>query len=104
MPRTRPFQMMHLGAQTTMMLAEAQMVIAMRLLGMAGSWTVGRGENNRMVSEKSAAMLASSMAAGRAIMAGAGPQGVALAALKPIRAKTRANARRLTKAGPKLPG
>lgn len=99
-----PAEMMRLGLQTSMMMAEAQMVIAMRLMGMAGGWKVGPEENKRMVAEKSAAMVASSMATGRAVLAGASPQGVALAALKPIRARTRANARRLTKGGPKLPG
>lgn len=100
----KPNQMMRLGLQTSMMMAEAQMVIAMRLMGMAGGWKVGPEENTRMVAEKSTAMVASSMAAGRAMMSGASPQAVALAALRPIRAKTRANARRLTKGGPKLPG
>ena len=109
MPRARkpalaPVEMMRLGFQTSMMMAEAQMVIAMRLMGMAGGWTVGPKENSVMVAEKSTAIVASGMAAGRAIAAGASPHGVALAALKPIRAKTRANARRLTKGGPKLPG
>ena len=104
MTRKRLSQMMRLGQQTTMMLAEAQMVIAMRMMGMAGGWKVGRDENNTMVSEKTAAMLASQQAVGRAMLAGASPQGVALAALKPIRAKTRANARRLSQGGPKIPG
>ena len=103
MPARRPKQMMRLGLQTATMAAEAQMVIAMRLIGMAGGWKVSPGENRRMVSEKSAAMLASSVAAGRAMMAGAGPGGVTLAALKPIRAGTRANAKRLALRGPKVP-
>ena len=95
--------MMRLGLQTALMMAEAQRVIAMRLIGMAGGWTVSHDENQRMVSEKSTAVIASGLAAGRAMMAGASPEGAALAALKPIRAKTRANAKRLTRGGPKLP-
>lgn len=104
MTRKRPSQMMRLGQQATMMLVEAQMVVAMRLMGMAGGWKVGPGENNTMASGKTAAMLASQRAVGRAMLAGASPQGVVLAALKPIRAKTRANARRLAQGGPKIPG
>jgi hypothetical protein len=104
MPRAyNPAKMMRLAIQSSLMMAEAQRVIAMRLMGMAGGWRVSPGENARMVSEKSTAMLASGMAAGRAMMAGTSPEGVALAALKPIRAKTRANAKRLTQRGPKLP-
>jgi hypothetical protein len=103
-PLFDPAAAMRLAVQSSMMLIEAQMIIAMRLMGMAGGWKVGTRENERMTSEKPAAMVASSMAAGRAMMAGASPQGVALAALKPIRARTRANARRLAQRGPKLPG
>lgn len=103
-PVTNTAELIRLTMQTSMMMVEAQMVIAMRLMGMAGGWKVGRGENRRMVAEKSTAMVASTVAAGRALASGASAQGVALAALKPIRAKTRANARRLTRSGPKIPG
>ncbi|MGQ0566026.1 MAG: antifreeze protein [Gemmobacter sp.] len=99
-----PAAAMRLAFQSTMMLHEAQMVIAMRLMGLGGGWRVAPSENARMVTEKAQAMVASGMAAGRAVAAGASPQGVALAALKPVRTRTRANARRLTKAGPKFSG
>jgi hypothetical protein len=104
MPRRfNPMTMLHLSMQTTRMMAEAQMVIAMRLAGMAGGWRVTPDENTRMVQEKSTAMVQSAMAAGRAIAAGASPERVALAALKPVRAKTRANVARLARRGPGAP-
>jgi hypothetical protein len=95
--------MMHLSMQMGLMTLEAQRVIAMRLYGMGGYWNVTPSENARMMDEKSNAALASVMAAGVAAMQGKSPAGVAIAAMKPLRDKTRANAKRLTKRGPSLP-
>ncbi len=97
-------EMMRLSMQITMMTIEAQSVVAMRLMGMAGGWNTTPGENKRMVREKSTAAIASGVAAGAAMLAGKSPAGIGLAATKPFRQKTRANAARLTKRGPKLPG
>jgi hypothetical protein len=88
--------------QTGMMMAEAQAVIAMRLMGMAGGWNVTSGENSRMVSEKAAAFTDAAMKMGFATMQGQRPDQVMLAALQPVRRKTRGNARRLSKRGPRL--
>jgi hypothetical protein len=44
------------------------------------------------------------MAASKAAASGATPQGIALAALEPVRAKTRSNVARLARRGPKMPG
>ncbi len=98
-----PAEAIRLAVQTTMMMAEAQQVIAMRMMGMAGGWRVTPAENARMVREKSQAAMASGIAAHRAMAAGASPHGIALAALKPVRSKTRANAARLAKRGPGAP-
>ena len=76
-------------------LAEAQAVVAMRLMGMAGAWPVSASENRRMMMEKGPAMLAAGLAAQRAVLALAPPDRVAMAALEPVRRRTRANARRL---------
>lgn len=100
---TSMFEMMRLSTQTGMMIAEAQWIVAMRLWGMAGAWNVTPGENRRMVAEKGPAMLASAMAAQSAMLRGASPAETMLAAVKPVRRKTRANARRLTKRGPRHP-
>jgi hypothetical protein len=78
------------------------MIIAMRLGGMAGFWNVTKAENNLMSTEKLAAVQASAFAAAAAMMFGANPAGVALAALKPVRRKTKANVRRLGKRGLKF--
>ena len=94
-----PGEAMRLAMQSSMMLAEANMVIAMRLMGMSGMWRVTAGENDRMVKEKTDAAIASGAAMTRAMVAGQSPAKVALAGIKPVRDKTRANATRLAKRG-----
>ena len=84
------------------MMSEAQAVIAYRLCGMAGLWTVAANEDHRMVSEKGPAFTAANLAAFRAMSAGKRPDQVYAAWLKPIGRKTRANAARLRKRGPRL--
>ena len=86
--------------QASMIMAEAQAVIAMRVWGMAGLWAVTPQENDRMVSEKFDAYTRAVTAAGQAAMVGSD---VAKAAMKPIRQATRANVKRLAKRGPKAP-
>ena len=90
---------MRLALQSGMMLAEANMVIVMRVMGMGGMWRVSPAENARMVQEKTDAAVASGAAMSRAIMAGQSPAKLALAGMKPVRDKTRANASRLAKRG-----
>ena len=90
---------LRLAMQSSMMIAEANMVIAMRLMGMGGMWRVTPAENSRMIKEKSDAAVASAAAMARAMMAGQNPAKVALAGIKPARDKTRANAIRLAKRG-----
>jgi hypothetical protein len=102
-PFLNPMDGFRLWLQTALMMGEAQMIIGMRLMGMAGVWRVLPSENARMVTEKSQAAMAAALAGGRALAAGAGPHAVALAAMKPVRAKTRANVARLARRGPKLP-
>ena len=94
-----PAEAMRLAMQSGMMMAEANLVIAMRVMGMGGMWRVTPAENARMVKEKSDAAVASAAAMTRAILAGQSPAKVALAGMKPVRAKTRANATRLAKRG-----
>jgi hypothetical protein len=102
-PLGTPLQLMHLSIRTTMMLAEAQMVIGMRMLGMLGLWRVRPSETTRMSSEKIAAMGEAALASSRAMLAGKPPALIADAALKPIRRKTASNARRLARRGPGKP-
>lgn len=98
-----PLQMMSLSIRYATMLAEAQTVIAMRLFGMAGLWRVTPSENTRMVSEKLSAAQDATVAAARAALQGKPPAVIADHALKPIRRRTSANAKRLAKRGPGTP-
>ncbi|PZQ99977.1 MAG: antibiotic ABC transporter [Cereibacter sphaeroides] len=82
----------------TRVMMESQMVIAMRLWGMAGGWPMTAAEQTRMVTEKVAAAQASGLAVARALVSGAGPGKVAMAALKPVRKRTSANVKRLSRA------
>lgn len=98
-----PFAFFLLTMRTGLMLIEAQQVIAMRLLGLAGLWRVSPGENARMLLEKLDAGTEAGLAATRALARGAPPVAVAGAALKPVARRTAANSRRLSKRGPKSP-
>ncbi|MBV7408522.1 antifreeze protein [Maritimibacter sp. DP1N21-5] len=83
-----------------MIVGEANMVIAMRLWGMAGLWSVTPSENARMLSEKTGAYTRAIMNASVAAATGGD---AAKAAMKPIRQKTKSNVKRLAKRGPRLP-
>ena len=98
-----PFDWWLLGWQTAIMLAEAQAVIAMRIMGMAGVWAVTPSETARMVSEKGVAWSSAMTAVRSAAMAGKPPHKIAGAALAPVRRRTRANSRRLARRGPVRP-
>jgi hypothetical protein len=102
-PFPSPIDAVRLAIQTSMMIAEANMVITMRLMGMSGMWRVTPAENDRMVKEKTDAVFASGRAMGRAIIAGKSPTKVALAAVEPVRSRTNANVTRLAKRGPGKP-
>ena len=104
MPFVNPADVMRLAVQSSMMMAEANMVIALRILGMGGMWRVSPSENSRMVDEKSDAAAQSGAAMIKAAMAGQNVAEVALAGIEPVRAKTQANTARLGKRGPKMPG
>ncbi|MGR3485777.1 MAG: antifreeze protein [Paracoccaceae bacterium] len=75
--------------------AEAQTVIGLRMLGMAGLWPVTASENARMISEKGPAFVAAWGKATQAALAGKRPDQIALAAARPLRRRTGANAKRL---------
>jgi hypothetical protein len=98
-----PLEMLRLSLQTGVMMAEAQMVIAMRVMGMAGMWRVTPGENSRMVNEKLHAGVQSAAAATRIAMSGGSISDVAHAALRPVRRATKSNVNRLAKRGPGAP-
>lgn len=95
------FGMWSVGLQTAQMMFEAQTVMTLRILGMAGVWGTAPAESVRMVLEKPDAFIRSASSATEAMMTGKRPDQIAEAALKPLRHKTKANARRLRRAGPK---
>lgn len=102
-PMMTPAQMFSLSLKTGMMLMEAQMVIGMRMLGMAGLWRVAASENSRMTSEKLSAVAQSATATSQAILAGKSPAVIAETALKPIARRTKSNVKRLAQRGPGKP-
>ncbi len=93
-------ELVELQTMTANMIAEAQMVVTMRLLGMVGLWDTGAEETERMVSEKQQAFSTAAEAALRAVAAGKRADEIASAAVRPIRRRTRANVARLAKLGP----
>jgi hypothetical protein len=80
------------------MMVEAQTVIALRMAGLAGLWTLAPGETARMVTEKQAAFAEAAGAVALAAMTGARPERLLDAAVGPLGRRTRANARRLGRA------
>ena len=95
-----PLELFKTQMEVGMMLAEAQGVIAMRMMGWGGLWSVTKSENARMVSEKTEAITRSMQNATLAAMTGKRPDEIVNAAVKPLRQKTRANVARLGKRGP----
>ncbi len=93
-------ELTRLATQMGLMMAEANMVILLRLWGLAGVWNVTPHEKRRMVREKSDAATESAFAAARAAIAGGSAAAVAHAALKPVRSRTKSNVRRLALRGP----
>ena len=85
--------------QIGLVMAEAQSVIAMRMLGTFGLWSVPGTENERMVTEKVYALTKGWTDASFIAIGGGTPDQIAAAAIKPIRQKTRANTKRLAKRG-----
>ncbi len=81
------------------LMAETQTVMTLRIMGMAGLWPVHPDENERMVSEKGPAFARAMVAGSLAAMRGASPDRVAMAAMRPLGRKTRANVKRLTRGG-----
>ncbi len=84
--------------QASQIVTESHTVIALRLSGMAGLWPMAGAENQRMISEKLTAATQATQAAMRAGAAGGSLSEIAIAAMKPVGRRTRANAKRLTKA------
>ncbi len=92
--------MWRVGSEMTRLGMEANAVIWMRMMGMAGLWNVSASEDERMLAEKPEAFRDAGMRAGLAAMGGAAPDKIVSAAIKPLTRKAAANRRRLAKRGP----
>lgn len=101
--QSSPFAVWRSGFEAWRMLAEAQTVIALRCMGMAGLWTLAPGETARMVTEKHAAFAESALAVASATARGHAPERVFDAAMRPLGRRTRANADRLGRAWMRRP-
>jgi hypothetical protein len=99
-----PAEAIRLSMKMGLAMAQAQMVIGLRMMGWAGLWRTTPSENMRMITEKVAAVQAAGLAAATAAARGKAPAAVAEAALRPVARKVADNARRLGRRGPKLPG
>jgi hypothetical protein len=93
--KSTPFAIWKAGFDAWRMLAEAQAVIALRVMGMAGIWTLAEGETLRMITEKQQAFAQSALDGAAAAMRGQPPERILAAAVRPLGRKTSANARRL---------
>ncbi len=99
---TTPFDYWKGGMELSLLAAETQMVIAYRVLGMAGFWAVAGSENRLMCDEKAPAFAKAAAAATAAALAGHRPDEVVGAWVAPLRHRTSANVRRLGRRGPRL--
>ena len=81
-------------------LSDSQQVVAMRLLGLTGIWSVPAEENIEMISEKAPAIAEAFFAGALTALSGRGPDRVMQAVLAPISEKTSANRARLYERGP----
>lgn len=79
------------------LMLEAQSVVALRMMGMAGMIPAHSGENCRMIEEKGPAMQRAFMAATRAAWAGKRPDQVFSAAMTPVSDRVRSNRKRLSR-------
>lgn len=101
MPMSNPLQIWNpwlaLSAQTALLGWEAQRVIALRLMRIAGGGARGHAEAQRMVTEKLAAAVEAQAAVAASAIAGGSTRGVAKKVLGVYGKRVRANRRRLSR-------
>ena len=76
---------------------EAQMVMGLRMTGLAGFWVMPKGESQRMVSEKPKAFATGLLAMQKAMLSGATMAAVTQAGLAPLSRRVHSNRRRLSR-------
>ena len=84
--------------------SDAQFVVAMRVMGLSGTWRVPDDENTAMLDEKLPAFTEAMVAGTLTALSGRGPDRVMQAVLEPISEKASANRERLAEHGPRLIG
>ncbi len=92
-----PLTIFTLNTQLASLMMDTQAVMSLRILGMTGALPQSRGENTRMVNEKTTAMVKAFEAATKTAMAGGRPDQIMTAAMAPVRKKARANRKLVTK-------
>ena len=95
-----PLQFWMASTQFGLLMAETQMVMAYRLMGMAGIWATTEVESHTMVTEKVPAFTEAYFGATRAALLGQRSDEILGAWVRPLRKRTRLNSRRLGKLGP----
>ena len=95
----KPTDMMRLGFETTRLAIEANSVIWLRTLGMAGVWNTPFDESYRMVAEKHGAFLKASGDAVAGLVQGRNPVDVARPAVATLDDTTSRNRQRLSARG-----
>ena len=84
--------------------ADSQQVVAMRLMGMGGAWSVPRGEGGEMLREKLPAFTEAYVSGVLSVLAGRDPDRVLRAMLEPLSDLAALNRDRLSALGPAIPG
>lgn len=98
-----PVALAFMWAENARLMAQAQTVIALRMMAMAGFWRQGPGEDTRMITEKQRAFADAGFAMWRAAMRGGDMASSLRAGMRPLDRTTSANIRRLGRLGPALP-
>lgn len=92
-----PAQLTEFILRSAHLFAESQIVISLRLMGLAGVLPARPDELHRMVAEKGPAFLIAVSKAQTAALSGQSPHEITLAAMKPLTRKVRGNRRRLSR-------
>ena len=101
MKLSTPLDIANVWMSYATLITEAHSVVAYRLMGMGGAWSVPRGENHAMLREKGPAFTEAMVASTLTAIKGGAPDKIMAAAIKPLSKKARANRKRLARRGPK---
>jgi hypothetical protein len=93
-----PYRLFNQTLRTNMMIWDIQTVMALRLMGLAGAWTMPPGEALRMVAEKPPAFAQAWAAWQRSVLSGDDWEASNRAFSAPLSRKARGNRKRLTRA------